>query len=272
MICRIIQTLRLWGELNDPKTLRLLAKAESPAGETKSAKDSEIPGSVLSSIQVRIGRFRQISVYTLRELPAAYAGFDDRVVAYAKGRMAGHTKEFMLAALESRRMSPDKIKDADLRSIAAHREPVPVTWLKQQKVGRVYFVKAASGQVVRHWLNDGETPRISPEEQVLEVRRRVDYILSDGDVAWRYSAQFKPDGTLADFAEQGKSDAKDSDPQYRKVIETVESAVEAEMKKSGSFGLFGSCHTFWSLKKEKLKARGIEWRSPSELNPGTCYD
>ena len=45
-----------------------------------------------------------------------------------------------------------------------------------------------------------------------------------------------------------------------------------KMKRAGDYGQFGSCHTFWHLKKEKLKVKGINWRSPSELNPNTCFD
>jgi hypothetical protein len=48
--------------------------------------------------------------------------------------------------------------------------------------------------------------------------------------------------------------------------------VHAEMKRKGSFGKFGSVHEFWGLKQEKLKAKGIKWRSPAELNPNTNYD
>ena len=29
---------------------------------------------------------------------------------------------------------------------------------------------------------------------------------------------------------------------------------------------------FWPRKKEKLKEKGIEWRSPAELNPYDDYD
>jgi len=56
------------------------------------------------------------------------------------------------------------------------------------------------------------------------------------------------------------------------MIKDVEDEVDGEMKRNGSFGRFGSVHTFWRLKKVKLKARGVEWWSPSELNPNAIYD
>ena len=101
-------------------------------------------------------------------------------------------------------------------------------------------------------------------------RRSVTFRIADGDLAWGYQMEMK-DGIVDSFVPLGRCDAKDFDPQYRKVMAEVDSLVEAEMKREGVTG-FGSCHVFWRLRKEKLKARGIEWRSPSELNPGTCYD
>ena len=83
--------------------------------------------------------------------------------------------------------------------------------------------------------------------------------------------QFKADGSV-DYVHDSRSDAKEVDPKYADVIDRVEAEVTAEMKKDGTHGQFGSCHSFWSRKKEKLKERGIVWRSPSELNPDTCFD
>lgn len=34
----------------------------------------------------------------------------------------------------------------------------------------------------------------------------------------------------------------------------------------------GLCHRIWSEKKEMLKARGYDWKTPSEQNPMIMYD
>ena len=72
--------------------------------------------------------------------------------------------------------------------------------------------------------------------------------------------------------EHAKYDAKEFDPKYMNTIKDVEDRVHAEMKRNGTFGQFGSVHTFWELKQEYLKAKDIIWHSPEELNPNTRYD
>jgi hypothetical protein len=130
-------------------------------------------------------------------------------------------------------------------------------------VSRTTSITTVNGKTVTN-----ETVHIP---KVDEVCRWVAYTVVDGEVAWRYFLMFKADGSL-DYEHDSKCDAKDYEPQYQRTIKTVEDEVDAEMKKVGSYGKFGSVHTFWHLKKQKLKARGIEWRSPSELNPNTNYD
>lgn len=34
----------------------------------------------------------------------------------------------------------------------------------------------------------------------------------------------------------------------------------------------GTCHRYWYRKKELLKELGIEWKSPSEMNPDARFD
>ena len=36
--------------------------------------------------------------------------------------------------------------------------------------------------------------------------------------------------------------------------------------------MMGTCHRYWARKKELLKAEGIEWKSPSEMNTNTKFD
>jgi hypothetical protein len=93
----------------------------------------------------------------------------------------------------------------------------------------------------------------------------------DGQLAWIYQLRFKENGTLEDVSEE-RCDAKEFDPKYEKIIKDVDQEITSEMKKNGTYGKLGSVHTFWSLKEEKLKAKGIKWLSPRELNPNIIYD
>lgn len=53
-------------------------------------------------------------------------------------------------------------------------------------------------------------------------------------------------------------------------IEEVE-RVCAERLKDYPKG-FGFCHEYWRVKEDVLRKCGIEWKSPSEMNPGIRYD
>ena len=103
------------------------------------------------------------------------------------------------------------------------------------------------------------------------TRRSVSYDVVDGAIAWQYTASYDRKGMLQGTFRM-KCDAKEVDPRFRDVMGEVDAEVGEEMKKDGNFRQFGSCHAMWALKKAKLKARGIVWYSPSELNPGAMFD
>ncbi len=61
-------------------------------------------------------------------------------------------------------------------------------------------------------------------------------------------------------------------PEYKRVEVEVDREVQKEVDDSGITGL-GTCHLYWKIKKRILRERyGIDWRSPSEMNPWTIYD
>lgn len=53
-------------------------------------------------------------------------------------------------------------------------------------------------------------------------------------------------------------------------IEEVE-RICAEQLKDSPKGL-GFCHEYWSVMKDVLREYGIEWKTPSEMNPKVIYD
>ena len=67
-----------------------------------------------------------------------------------------------------------------------------------------------------------------------------------------------------------KYDPVEDTERYLKIEDEVNNLVQERM---GGFRGIGSCHLFWSIKKEILKEKyGIEWKCPSELNPHVMFD
>ncbi len=67
-----------------------------------------------------------------------------------------------------------------------------------------------------------------------------------------------------------KVDPVQATPKWEEVIYEVEKEVEEEMKDEPHY--MGFCHGYWSTKRAALARRGIEWRSPSAMNPGVMFD
>ena len=62
----------------------------------------------------------------------------------------------------------------------------------------------------------------------------------------------------------------DPDPLPEEIEKAVEAKIIAEI---GEGGYLGYCHSYWAAKKRILKEEyGIDWKSPSELNPGVLFD
>jgi hypothetical protein len=36
--------------------------------------------------------------------------------------------------------------------------------------------------------------------------------------------------------------------------------------------VLGVCHSYWARKKELLAKKGIEWKTPAEMNPNILFD
>lgn len=60
-----------------------------------------------------------------------------------------------------------------------------------------------------------------------------------------------------------------SEPWEENIYE-VELELEEKFKNKSYF--MGFCHMYWMAKEEALAKRGIEWRSPQEMNPNTMFD
>ena len=67
-----------------------------------------------------------------------------------------------------------------------------------------------------------------------------------------------------------KADPIQATPEWEKVIYEVEKEVDEQLKDEPR-GM-GFCFSYWSAKRAALARRGIEWRSPSAMNPRVMFD
>jgi hypothetical protein len=249
-------------ELFDTNTLYLIGKygglPDEDIGTIQVAQD---PGD------------NRVRLYQIGNSDLGFKVMSEQLLRYIRAREEGHTRALLLAAITNSAQT-FTILDPDLRALASSRVLVPLSWLKKEasgistnKVGTVVS-RSTSITVVNGKTVTNEAAHVP---SVDEVCRWTSYTLIDGDIGWCYFVMFKADGSV-DYVRDCKCDAKEYDQRYEKTIREVDAEVEAEMKKNGSYGQLGSIHQFWRLKKEKLQASGIEWRSPSELNPNANFD
>ena len=67
-----------------------------------------------------------------------------------------------------------------------------------------------------------------------------------------------------------KVDPVQATPEWEQVIYEVEQELDEHLKDEPR-GM-GFCHSYWSAKRAALARRGIEWRSPSAMNPRVMFD
>lgn len=72
------------------------------------------------------------------------------------------------------------------------------------------------------------------------------------------------------FGKMLKVDIVQATPEWEDVIYEVEKEVEEELKDEPR-GM-GFCFGYWSAKRAALERRGIQWRSPSSMNPRVMFD
>lgn len=222
----------IWRELLDTNTIGYIGRANG-----LTPKD-------LSAIVVAPLSTNGLALYQVLKSDKAFNVLEGQLQEYVHERREGHSRMFLLTAL-SEHWQPSKSADPELRAIMANQPWLAVSWLKKERSGT--------------YTNANQ------------VMRWTAYTLADGAVAWSCLCEFKPSGQVDSFRTE-RIDVNETNPQYKPIIRAVDAEVEAEMKQQGTYGKLGSIHTFWQRKKAKLKARGIDWHSPEELNPGNSYD
>lgn len=222
----------IWRELLDTNTISFIARANG-----LTARD-------LATVEVAPFHTNELALYQIGKPDKAFNVLEGQLQEYAHERTEGHSRSFLLTALADH-WQPAKITDPDLRAIMANQPWLAVSWLKRERSGA--YTNAD------------------------QVMRWAAYTLTDGPVAWTCLCEFNPSGQVDSFRAE-RIDPSETNPQYQPFIRAVDAELEAQMKQQGTYGQPGAIHSYWRLKKEKLKARGIDWHSPEELNPGSHYD
>jgi hypothetical protein len=76
---------------------------------------------------------------------------------------------------------------------------------------------------------------------------------------------------MEDFDDEYAYDPIEDEPKLKPVLEAAEKEALAQLADQRQ--VFGFCHLFWSTKKEILKEKyGLDWKTPAEMNPHTCFD
>lgn len=67
-----------------------------------------------------------------------------------------------------------------------------------------------------------------------------------------------------------KYDPIQNSPEWEEIIYEVEKELDEKFR--GVDRYMGFCHEYWSAKRAALAKRGIEWRSPQQMNPRVRFD
>ncbi len=70
-----------------------------------------------------------------------------------------------------------------------------------------------------------------------------------------------------------KHDPVENTDEFQEVMKKIQPELDRlnESLDKQDYGL-GSCHIFWSRKKDLLKEHGIDWKTPAECNPYILFD
>lgn len=70
-----------------------------------------------------------------------------------------------------------------------------------------------------------------------------------------------------------KRDPIEETQEFKDALKKIQSELDKIDKELDERKMhMGSCHIYWARKKALLKAVGIDWKSPSEMNPYIMFD
>lgn len=129
----------------------------------------------------------RIVVFQTRLYGSAFPEVSAALRDYAQARESGHTRGYVRAAFESRRIPPESIADSDLRALAVSREAE----LRRKdddasRANRIWGrldLLPLTGLAKEHQLEWNSVDKIR--------RRSVTFRIADGDLAWGYQMEMK---------------------------------------------------------------------------------
>jgi len=232
-------------EILDSTTCRLIAKANGLSDQDFAT--------------VQLGQYHgTVVLYQIGDSDKAFRVMQGPLREYVDSRNAGHTRDFCLTVLTNRN-DLSGITNADLRAFLKARPMLPADRVKCLEIKPSFSQPKSSGS---------RGTNSSPSGFRMETGTA--FYLIDGAIAWEYHVQFKPDGSV-DTVRESRSDANEYDPKMIPIIQQAYEEALAEMKPRNP-GQLGFAPVLWWTMKAKLKAKGIDWYSPADLNPNTRFD
>lgn len=199
-----------------------------------------------------------------------YKKFGEQLGIYAELRLDGHTSNCLILGLTNQ-TPQSAIKDPDLRLLVANKRLLPASLFKRVNSGAWTNHVTDVSKIVSPQLRQAIADRKIVFSQSQTSGRLVTFEFVDGEVAWSYGIRIQAAGIL-ERVSSTRFDAKETMPNLKSVFQEVELEVKSELARRSETNQFGAIHSYWRIKKEKLKLRGIDWRSPQELNPDVGYD
>ena len=134
------------------------------------------------------------------------------------------------------------------------------------------FCKAAFKS---YWIDEKETPRL-----YLSYLDFYHWLLGstyyNEDLTYRLLDAINPEISDEQFLEQEKAyrsllfDPIQRTPLWEEITYDVDKECDEILKDEPRF--MGFCHLYWSTKRAVLAKHGIQWRSPSAMNPRVIFD
>jgi hypothetical protein len=189
--------------------------------------------------------------------------------SYVRERAEGHTKEFLMTALTNESIN-FTTSNKFLLAIKKAHPLLPASLFKEIRSGS-YTNRPGTERTSGTRESDESGKFVVTKYRQLygtnDMTRWANFLVIDGEVAWSFHVTLEDNYTTENNVFSVRADAKEEDPKYREAIKEVEDEVRASFIRDKIN--INQTDRFIRLMKEKLKSRGIDWRSPEELSPGT---
>ena len=216
----------------------------SPLFKSQIAAAIDVDESTLSNITVCVARQDELGEHPrisgTKISKKIFVAFDQ----YVSLRSEGHTPKYAFSSIRQKYHPVAMSRTDDRRIVFSKFSDIPSDWLVPD-------------------------PKTNSQLKADGYHR---FVVIDGEVAWKYQYKMKSDGSFEYYFDE-KCDAIEYNPKLKFIYDEACEQAEEQLELIGKANQFGSCHLYWEYLKSILKEDyDISWQSPSELNPGICYD